>query len=183
MFSGTTASIAWQRGASRRSISRRSGFFPHLFTRHCPKRTSVRRQIMNHDSTQSEAVQFFEDLWSRGDPWDLETSEYEDHRYRRLFDSVADRHYEKVLEIGCGAGAFTRRLAAKATSICALDVSETAINRALAIPFVSDAAIDYRVADVMHHDVAADAPFDFTVMTETIYYLGWLHSFFDVGSL
>jgi cyclopropane fatty-acyl-phospholipid synthase-like methyltransferase len=138
---------------------------------------------MKHQNAQPEAGQFFEDLWRRGDPWALETSAYEDHRYRRLFDCLADRHYEKVLEIGCGAGAFTRRLATRATSICALEVSETAINQARAIPFASAAAIDYRVADVMQYDVASEGPFDLIVMTETIYYLGWLHSFFEVGWL
>jgi predicted TPR repeat methyltransferase len=138
---------------------------------------------MKHDSAHSEASRFFDDLWSRGDPWALETSPYEEHRYRRLLDSLADRHYEKVLEIGCGAGAFTRLLAARASSICAIDVSETAINRARAIPCQSDGAIDYRVADVMQYDMASGGPFDLIVMTETIYYLGWLHSFFDVGWL
>jgi 2-polyprenyl-3-methyl-5-hydroxy-6-metoxy-1,4-benzoquinol methylase len=145
--------------------------------------TSVHPQNMKHDNAHSEASQFFENLWSRGDPWALESSPYEDHRYRRLLDILADQHYPKVLEIGCGAGVFTRRLATRATSICAIDVSQTAINRARAIPLTSGAAIDYRVADVMQYDVAADAPFDLIVMTETIYYLGWLHSFFDVGWL
>ena len=35
----------------------------------------------------------------------------------------------------------------------------------------------------MQYDIASDGPFDLIVMTETIYYLGWLHSFFDVGWL
>jgi predicted TPR repeat methyltransferase len=137
---------------------------------------------MNHD-THAEASRFFEDLWSRGDPWALESSSYEDHRYRQLLEILPDRHYGKVLEIGCGAGAFTRRLATRAPSIRAIDVSQTAINRARAIPNSSGAAIDYQVADVMQYDVAAAGPFDLIVMTETIYYLGWQHTFFDVGWL
>jgi 2-polyprenyl-3-methyl-5-hydroxy-6-metoxy-1,4-benzoquinol methylase len=145
--------------------------------------TAVQHETMNHDDAHSEASRFFEELWSRGDPWSLESSPYEDHRYRLLLDSLADRHYDKVLEIGCGAGAFTRRLATRANSICAIDVSETAIKRARAIPAASGAAVDYRVADVMQYDITSDGPFDLIVMTETIYYLGWLHSFFDVGWL
>jgi SAM-dependent methyltransferase len=131
--------------------------------------TSVHPQNMKHDNAHSEASQFFENLWSRGDPWALESSPYEDHRYRRLLDILADQHYPKVLEIGCGAGVFTRRLATRATSICAIDVSQTAINRARAIPPTSGAAIDYRVADVMQYDVAADAPFDLIVMTHQLF--------------
>jgi predicted TPR repeat methyltransferase len=138
---------------------------------------------MTLENAHCEAKRFFEDLWSQGDPWSLETSPYEDHRYRMLLDSLADRHYEKVLEIGCGAGAFTRRLATRANSICAIDVSETAISRARAMPSALGAAISYRAANVMQYDIASDGPFDLIVMTETIYYLGWLYSFFDVGWL
>ena len=57
------------------------------------------------------------------------------------------------------------------------------LSRARAIPSASGAAINYRAADVMQYDIASDGPFDLIVMTETIYYLGWLYSFFDVGWL
>jgi hypothetical protein len=35
----------------------------------------------------------------------------------------------------------------------------------------------------MAYEPAADGPFDLIVMSETIYYLGWLRSFFDVSWL
>ena len=130
-----------------------------------------------------KAKRFFEDLWSRGDPWLLESSAYEDRRYQQLMESINDRRYDKILEIGCGAGAFTRRLEGIANTLLAIDISETAINRARKIFATSSATIDYRVANVMDYDFAADEPFDLVVMTETIYYLGWLYSFFDVGWL
>ena len=130
-----------------------------------------------------KAKRFFEDLWSRGDPWLLESSAYEDRRYQQLMESINDRRYDKILEIGCGAGAFTRRLEGIANTLLAIDISETAINRARKIFATSRATIDYRVANVMDYDFAADEPFDLVVMTETIYYLGWLYSFFDVGWL
>jgi predicted TPR repeat methyltransferase len=138
---------------------------------------------MDLQDAHSKARQFFEDLWTRGDPWLLESSAYEDRRYHQLMETIHDRRYDKILEIGCGAGAFTRRLAGIANTLLAIDISETAINRARTIPSTSGATIAYRVANVMEYDFAADEPFDLVVMTETIYYLGWLYSFFDVGWL
>ena len=35
----------------------------------------------------------------------------------------------------------------------------------------------------MHADLRAEAPFDLVVLTETVYYLGWLYPFFNVAWL
>jgi hypothetical protein len=43
--------------------------------------------------------------------------------------------------------------------------------------------VDFRVANIMDYDVRADGPWDLIVLSETIYYLGWLYPFFDVGWL
>src|SRR5689334_5001551 len=78
-----------------------------------------------------QAEEFFEGLWQRGDPWEFETSAFEQQKYEEEIRLISDRRYERVLEIGCGAGAFTRRLAAHARQVLALDVSPTAIARAI----------------------------------------------------
>ncbi len=61
-----------------------------------------------------KAQVFFEDLWKRGDPWKFETSEFEQAKYDREITILRGRRYPRALEIGCGAGAFTRRLAREA---------------------------------------------------------------------
>src|SRR5206468_2131690 len=38
-----------------------------------------------------------------------------------------------------------------------------------------------RVANIMDFDIRNEGRWDLVVMSETIYYLGWLYSFFDVG--
>src|SRR5206468_8814380 len=43
--------------------------------------------------------------------------------------------------------------------------------------------VEFRVANVMDWDPKAEGPWDLIVMSETIYYLGWLYSFFDVAWL
>jgi len=128
------------------------------------------------------AQSFFEELWKRGDPWEFETSEFEHRRCVRLLEILSGRRYAKVLEIGCGAGAFTRLLAPIADHVVALDISSTAIERARAIQ-TGPGSIEFRVANIMEYDARTEGPWDLVVMSDTVYFLGWLYSFFDVGWL
>ena len=77
---------------------------------------------------QGEA--FFEELWKKGDPWQFETSEFERAKYDAEIAALQAHRYGRVLEIGCGAGWFTRSLARIADEIVALDISPAAIARA-----------------------------------------------------
>jgi len=122
---------------------------------------------------------FFNEAWRQGDPWQLETSPYERAKYARLLELLGDRRYRRVLEIGCGAGAFSRLLTQIAREIVAIDVSPAAIARARAFP--PDPAISYHVANAMEHDPAAGGPWELVVIGETIYYLGWLYPLFDLA--
>jgi SAM-dependent methyltransferase len=130
--------------------------------------------------THEKAKAFFEDLWKRGDPWSLESSAFEQAKYERQLAMLNNRRYPRVLEIGCGAGEFTRSLARIADRVVALDISPTAIARAQARGLET---VDFRVANAMQHDLRAEEPWDLLVMSETICYLGWLYSFFDVAWL
>jgi SAM-dependent methyltransferase len=126
-----------------------------------------------------KAQTYFDELWSRGDPWGLETSEFEHKRYARLLEILKCPKYERVLEIGCGSGTFTRLLAPMAQHLLALDVSTNAIARAqTAKGKLKD--VEFRVANIMDYDVQAEGPWDLIVMSETVYFLGWLYSLFDV---
>lgn len=136
---------------------------------------------MSDDATAGERARtFFDDLWRRGDYWALESSPFERDKYARQLEMLADRRYRRVLEIGCGAGHFSRALATLADHVLAIDVSPVAIEQARAAGGHAD-VIEYRVADVMEYKPAADGPFDLVVMSETIYYLGWLYPFFNLG--
>jgi len=129
-----------------------------------------------------KARSFFDDLWMRGDPWELETSNWEHERYTRLVAMLDKPRYGRVLEIGCGAGTFTRRLAGLADKVLALDVSSEAIARAkLAQSDLNQ--VEFRVGNIMDYNFREDEPWDLIVLSETIYFLGWLYSFFDVAWL
>ena len=130
----------------------------------------------------AKAESFFNDLWTRGDPWELETSNWEHERYARLLAILDQPRYERVLEIGCGAGTFTRRLAGLADKVLALDVSSEAIAKARAAQ--SDLKhVEFRVGNIMDYKLREEEPWDLIVMSETVYFLGWLYSFFDVSWL
>ena len=64
------------------------------------------------------------------DPWNLETSVYESAKYDASIAALGDRRYARALEIGCAGGVLTQRLAPHCETIVALDVSDTALQRA-----------------------------------------------------
>ena len=130
----------------------------------------------------AKLIAFFEDLWRKGDPWSLDSSEFEHAKYVRQIELLGPRRFDRVLEIGCGAGAFTALLAHKSNHITAIDISPTAIS--LAKRRLADAPnIQLRQTNIMESHIESLGNFDLTVMSETIYYLGWLYSFFDVSWL
>jgi SAM-dependent methyltransferase len=143
---------------------------------------------MEHDAVREcgslshKAKMFFEDLWQRGDLWEFETSEFEQTKYTRQLALLGGRRYTRALELGCGGGAFTHLLARHADQVVALDISPTAIARAGALE-ANPAAVAFRVANIMEYDLCAEGPWDLIVISDTICYLGWLYSFFEIGWL
>ena len=124
--------------------------------------------------------EFFEELWAEKDPWDLETSELDQRRYARQLALLGDRRYGRALELGCGAGSFTRHLTGVCDSIVAVDVAPSAIDRATRLGLTD---VELRVANIMDLDIENEGTWDLIVLAETAYYLGWLYPLFDVGWL
>lgn len=126
------------------------------------------------------AQSFFDDLWRDGDPWRLETSPLDQARYDLQLAVLDDRRYRRALEVGCAAGVFTERLLPLADSVVAVDIAAPAVAAARARV---GASADVRHGNVMELDLDADGPWDLVVLTETIYYLGWLYPLFHVAWL
>src|SRR6516162_5153608 len=74
----------------------------------------------------------YEREWSRGDPWEPNTPDVERAKFGRQLQLLGDRHYARVLELGCGNGRFTALLAGLADTVVALDVAPSAVARARA---------------------------------------------------
>lgn len=144
--------------------------------------TYERHAMSERESISRKAQSFFEKLWQQGDPWDLETSEFEQRRCARLIEILSSRRYAKALEIGCAAGIFTRLLAHVADRVVALDVSPNAIERARTTWTGSESA-EFQVANIIEYDARGEGPWDLVVMSDMVYFLGWLYPFFDIGWL
>jgi SAM-dependent methyltransferase len=134
----------------------------------------------------AHARRWFDDLWSKGDPWDLDTNPFEQAKYDAqlavLDADIATRgRYGRTLEIGCAAGVFTRRLAPRCEQVVALDIAEPAIREAREKRQLPN--IEYRQANIMDWDKELDGDWDLVVLAETLCYLGWLYPFFDVAWL
>jgi SAM-dependent methyltransferase len=140
---------------------------------HEPSARAYHRPVEREDPAA-----FFDELWSQGDYWDLESSEYDQRRFDAQLALLDDRRYRRGLEYGCGGGEFTRRLASIADWVLALDASSIAVARAR--PRVPE-NVELQVADAVDFDPVGAGPFDLVVVCETIYYLGWLRTFFEIG--
>ena len=127
----------------------------------------------------AKARRFFDRLWQAGDYWQLDKDPFERDKYYQQLALVKDRRYGKVLEIGCGSGLFTRALAPVAEKVVGIDVSPSAIDRAKSLG-TANGVIDFRCLSALDYEPKKDGPFDLVVMSETIYYLGWIYSFFEI---
>ena len=74
---------------------------------------------------------YFENLYANNDdPWDFETSNYEQEKYHKTIAAVSGKSFENALEIGCSNGVFTRLLAPKCKDLLAIDLSQQALKSA-----------------------------------------------------
>ena len=111
---------------------------------------------------------FFDQLYAqKADPWDFETSPYEDGKYRETTEALPRSRYSRGLEIGCSIGVLTSRLGQRCDTLIGLDVSEQALEKARArcaqLPGVS----------FERKMVPSDFPsgeFDLVVVSEVAYY-------------
>jgi SAM-dependent methyltransferase len=137
--------------------------------------------MMERDEASLAARAHFEDLWKRGDPWDTDTSEFEQAKFKQEFQLLAGRRYRRALEIGCGAGSFTRLLATIADEVVAIDIAESAIERARQVSRSDN--VDFRVADIMQWDPESEGSWDLITLADTISLVGSAYSFVDIACL
>lgn len=140
--------------------------------------------MIDRNQADTEAREYFDKLWSKGDPWDLDTHPFELAKYDAQLalldaDRGAGGRYGRALEIGCAAGAFTRRLAQRCESVVGIDVAAPAI--ALATERTAAPNVRYLRQNVMQWRDGLAGDWDLIVCAETMCYLGWLYSFFDVA--
>ena len=102
------------------------------------------------------------------DPWQFETSPYEQEKYAVTIAALPRSDYKSGFEIGCSIGVLTRQLAIRCHSLLSIDVSEVALRQA------RQRLADAPQVRIENRMVPADFPdeqFDLIMVSEVGYYL------------
>lgn len=112
-------------------------------------------------------VEHFERLAREAeDPWEYETSPYEQAKYRRTLAALPART-SRTLELGCSVGVFTAMLAPRCDSLLAVDFSPTALDRARRrLKGVENVELAQRLLP----EQTPTGPFETIVCAEVLYY-------------
>jgi SAM-dependent methyltransferase len=124
------------------------------------------------DIVSSEMGDAFDRLYgATSDPYGagLPQYRYQRRKYESLLSMLPDRPYRDVLDIGCGLGVLSRRLAPHAQRILGLDISNEAVVQARAASR-SHENLDFAQGDVTDFDSGARR-FDLIVLADTLYYI------------
>jgi 2-polyprenyl-3-methyl-5-hydroxy-6-metoxy-1,4-benzoquinol methylase len=114
---------------------------------------------MNPDSTdRPRANEQARQAWDQNaEFWDLRMSEGNDFVDVLIWPAVerllALKRGERVLDIACGNGLTSRRMAATGCHVVAIDFSEQMIERARGGGSTGPGSIDYRVLDATNYDM------------------------------
>jgi SAM-dependent methyltransferase len=114
----------------------------------------------------------FDQLYNASDdPFAAESPQYryQQRKYNSLLSMLPQHKYRNVLDIGCGLGAFTRKLAPFSEAILGTDISEVAITRARQLS-ANYSNVRYSVATALEAP-GSRAAFDLIVLADTLYYL------------
>lgn len=111
----------------------------------------------------------FENLFkSIPDPWNFKNSAYEKKRYKILLNYVKKINPKNILEVGCAEGLFTEKLSEICGNVIAIELSETAIKKAIK----TAPRVKFMQGDVMEIMPSLNNDFfDLVVAPEVLYYL------------
>jgi SAM-dependent methyltransferase len=108
----------------------------------------------------------------RNDPWaaTLPRYQYQRRKYDALLRLLPKPCYRRALDLGCGLGLFTERLARCAEQVVGIDVSAVAIGCA-ADRMRALTNVQLRQGDILALGAELDGGFDLVAVADTIYYL------------
>ncbi len=118
--------------------------------------------------SSSLPANYFETMFrDTPDPWDLDTSTYEQAKFQHSVEALSGRHYRSGFEVGCAKGMLTRKLSPNCSALLAIDVSETALraarHRCETLNQVTFARMEFPAE-------APDGQYDLIILSEVAYY-------------
>jgi 2-polyprenyl-3-methyl-5-hydroxy-6-metoxy-1,4-benzoquinol methylase len=134
---------------------------------------------LNRLRLERGAASAFDQLYAGlSDPFGAELPQYryQQRKYDSLLSMLPRRRYHNVLDVGCGLGTFTRKLAPFAEHVLGTDISAEAVGQARKLS-IKHPNITYSQQDVLDNS-QQEASFDLIVLADMLYYVGPLT---DVG--
>lgn len=120
----------------------------------------------------SQAI--FETIYRENkDPWQSASGRYryQSWKYDRIVDCLpAGRRFRSALDLGCGQGLLSARLAPRTEQVLGMDIAQAAVDRATAT-FAGYANLTFRQGNVLELPRSLDGQFDLVVIADTLYYL------------
>src|SRR5215831_10530069 len=126
---------------------------------------------VKHGSAGNDAAQAFEALYrAEADPYGAADPRYryQARKYAMLLSFLPARPYRRVLELGCGVGAFSRALALHAEAVTGIDIAASAVQHARALSKGHD-NLSFRPGDVRTFD-SDGQQYDLIVVADVLYY-------------
>lgn len=102
-----------------------------------------------------------------GDPWNAFTSGYERAKFGATMAAVPRPRYRQGLEVGCGVGALTRRLAPRCEALTAVDCTARAIASARALAAAANVTFVHGTVPAVWSAV----PPNLVVVSEVLYFM------------
>ncbi|MBO4239123.1 class I SAM-dependent methyltransferase [Pseudonocardia alni] len=103
-------------------------------------------------------------LYRSPDPYSIGLSAYEQQKYGTVMDALAGRRFDRVLEVGCGEGDLSVRLAGHTAALLGVDICSAAVQRAAArVPSGTF------VRRTLPHEMP-EGDFDLIVCSDVLYY-------------
>ena len=106
------------------------------------------------------------------DPWASASPRfrYQHRKYDTIAELIPGGRFRRALDIGCGTGLFSQKLAQVADAVTGVDVSGVAVTlaqqRTAAFP-----NLEFRQCDVLELPQSWDGAFDLVTILDTLYYL------------
>ena len=101
------------------------------------------------------------------DPWDTHASPYEQKKFAQTLARLPRHRYRRGLEVGCGAGALTARLAARCDILIAMDCTA----RALAVARARTSCANVVFAEGAAPVTWPAQPPDLVMLSEVLYFM------------
>jgi len=128
-----------------------------------PKYPSYQDYVIKDGKLVGEFEQMYQDY---EDPWHQSKEEWASdkavaiHLMRKL-------GVKRVIELGCGLGQFTAKIAGAGLTVLGVDISPTAIDKAR----IKYPACEFRVGDILDYDIYREFRPDLIVMSEITWYV------------